>query len=84
MEIDLCQKEYEEYISAMKELVAATENARQYGSFVPFEAGQESSLLTENGRKAFQRLYKANEIYAEKYMEWLVRRRVARGMINIR
>lgn len=84
MEIDLCQKEYEEYISAMKELVDATENARQYGSFVPFEAGQKSSILTENGRKAFQRLYKANELYAEKYMEWLVRRRVARGMINFR
>lgn len=82
MENDLCKKEYEEYISAMKELVEATEKARQYGSFVPSEPGEESSILTGNGRKAFQRLYKANEIYAEKYREWMVRQRVARRMIN--
>ena len=67
---NLFNKDYNEYISALKKLVEAQNKAREYGALFPLQPGEESPDLTLKGKKAFQRLNKAYEVYVKKYKAW--------------
>lgn len=68
---DPCEKLYDQYIAAMAELNEATRAAQGFGMKGPLEDGEEAPELKDDGKSAFRRLTKANEMYAEKYKAWM-------------
>ena len=76
MDNELHNKIYEEYISALKELVDAQEKAKEFSPSIPLYPDGEPPDLTRNGRVLFHRLLKAYEIYAEKYKVWRISKKI--------
>ena len=65
MHIDPCKEEYEHYMAAVQELEAATKAARRLGLKMPF-----TNVMNDEQKEVYERLLKADHIYAEKYAAW--------------
>jgi hypothetical protein len=65
MYIDPCKQEYEQYMAAVQELHAATKAAQSLGMKMPF-----TNVMNDGQREAYERLLKADHVYAEKYAIW--------------
>ena len=76
MDNDIHNKIYEEYISALKELVDAQEKAKEFSPAIPLYPEGEPPDLTSSGKDIFHRLMKAYEVYAEKYKIWRISKKV--------
>jgi flagellar hook-basal body complex protein FliE len=70
MEISLGNTKFDEYISALNELNDAQNEARQFGALLPLKSAGKVPDLPLAGKKAYQRLIKASEVYAKKYKAW--------------
>jgi hypothetical protein len=65
MHIDPCKEAYEQYMAAAQELAAATKAARSLGLKMPF-----TNVTNDEQKEAYERLLKADHVYAEKYSIW--------------
>lgn len=70
MGINRRKKYYGEYILALKKLVDAQNQAREYFPAIPLRPAAEPPELTSKGKRVFQRLNKAYKVYAEKSRAW--------------
>ncbi len=70
MESDYFTKDYNEYISALMDLVVAQKKAKEFSTLSPHKPPKKDSELTLKGIEAIQRLIKAYEVYAEKHTVW--------------
>jgi len=64
------KKYYNEYISALKKLIDAQNRAREFFPSVHLRPLEEPPELTLKGRRVFQQLNKAYQIYSEKSKAW--------------
>ena len=70
MEISVGNTKFDEYLNALKELNDAQNVAREFGALVPPRSTKEAPELPVEGKKAYQRLIHASEVYAKKYKAW--------------
>ena len=70
MEISVGTTKFDEYLSALKELNDAQSVAREFGALVPPRSNKGAQELPPEGKKAYQRLVQASEVYAKKYKAW--------------
>lgn len=70
MELSIGRSKFDEYLSALKELNDAQNEAKEFGALLPLNTAENASHLPAAGKKAYQRLIKASEVYAKKYKAW--------------
>jgi hypothetical protein len=70
MESDYFTKDYNEYISALMDLVVAQKKAKEFSALFPHKPPKKDSELKLRGIEAIQRLINAYEVYAEKHTVW--------------
>jgi hypothetical protein len=70
MVTDLFAKDYNEYISALMDLVVAQKKAKEFSALFPQKSSEKDLDLTLRGIEAINRLFKAYEVYDEKYKVW--------------
>ena len=70
MELSFGRSKFDEYLSALKELNDAQNEAKEFGALLPLNSAENAKELPSAGKKAYQRLVKASEVYAKKYKAW--------------
>jgi flagellar hook-basal body complex protein FliE len=70
MQLSIGRSKFDEYLTALKELNDAQNEAKEYGALLPLNSEEKVKDLPLAGKRAYQRLIKASEVYAKKYKAW--------------